>query len=674
MRLRTIASATVAVSLGSTGAFAQDSGSFDARSAIESFLTSPGDVAAQSGTVGSITTDGDTVTANDVEITWSFDVAPEESDATATVEMVLSAPSVSITGLMFDGVYTAQDITVPSISFDVELSGAPEGGTLEMELTDYSIKGATWAPLPVIAENPAAPVSRFAPLINHMVSQGYDSATLGGMTGTLVAGEERQSFDYQSSTYGAMRDGVLESFTIGSGVTRQTLTADPALGPMPEELVVEYGETTGRTIDVKPFVALLTGEGASDGPQTFIGEMKAGSITASAGDQMSFNLGPTTLADLTIDPARGPLLPQIDVIVNQVADGGEPDVPNLINFMLNTYGAFGIGTYQLESMDVSFPGGLFKLGSFLLEGFSASGMETLALSGIEVQSPELNGSIGSAEMGDLVFPARDDFMAAMMASMVGTPPDPMLVMKAVPTVGRLALSDFDFDVPAMGNLALGLVELRATNYINAIPTQLSLMLDGLSVPAAFVQDPMAAGMITALGADPLTADGSITLGWSEGDKTVTLDKDLSIGQVGRLAISAQLSGIPQYIFTEPQRAQEALVTAAVDGLSARFEDAGITPFAINMIAQQSGMPAEQFPAIASQQAQFQLQALTGNAELADQVSSAVGAFLSDPQSLSISASPATAVPLAQIMGAVMTAPQALPELLSLSISANTAAQ
>jgi hypothetical protein len=52
------------------------------------------------------------------------------------------------------------------------------------------------------------------------------------------------------------------------------------------------------------------------------------------------------------------------------------------------------------------------------------------------------------------------------------------------------------------------------------------------------------------------------------------------------------------------------------------------------------------------------------------VADALATFLGDPQSLSIAADPADPIPFAQIMGAAMTAPQALPGLLNLSVGAN----
>lgn len=61
-----------------------------------------------------------------------------------------------------------------------------------------------------------------------------------------------------------------------------------------------------------------------------------------------------------------------------------------------------------------------------------------------------------------------------------------------------------------------------------------------------------------------------------------------------------------------------------------------------------------------------------NSEFEKSVSTAVGTFLSDPKSLTVSAQPSAPVPVMQIMGTAMMAPQALPQILGVTIEANKA--
>ena len=62
--------------------------------------------------------------------------------------------------------------------------------------------------------------------------------------------------------------------------------------------------------------------------------------------------------------------------------------------------------------------------------------------------------------------------------------------------------------------------------------------------------------------------------------------------------------------------------------------------------------------------------MIGNKEFEAKVAGAAGAFLDAPKSLTIAARPKTPVPVGQIMGAAMMAPQSLPNVLGAEVSAN----
>lgn len=62
--------------------------------------------------------------------------------------------------------------------------------------------------------------------------------------------------------------------------------------------------------------------------------------------------------------------------------------------------------------------------------------------------------------------------------------------------------------------------------------------------------------------------------------------------------------------------------------------------------------------------------MLNNPEFQAKVAGAATAFLKDPKSLSASAMPGTPVPFAQILGTAMMAPQSLPDILGVTITAN----
>lgn len=687
MRLRTIATATFAVTLSSAGAFAQDTAApetapppaFDALGAVQSFLTSPETLGAETATVGAVSDENGTITATDVSMSWQIMLGDGPADA-ADVTVTMTIPTLEIGDLAQDGAtYSASLIAAPRSSLSISAEGATESFAYDATFNNYRVTNVTWKPFPAIVDDPERPISRFIPIVESMLDQSFDSARLGGITGTMTQDGSTQSFDYGPSTFGRYSDGMLESFTTGASSSTQSIDGaeaggDAAAGAaVPTTLTINYGAGEGAMLDFKPLIGLLTGRGATDGPQTFMGSLSTGPITFGAGDVMSVRLGDANVSDVTIDSSRGPILPQLDGIYDAIATNAEPDPGVLIELLLNTYGAFGLGSYTIDGLTVATPQGSGEIGGFTIEKLDAGGLGRLAFDGLSIQSPLASGSLGKVELADVAFPERQAFISAMMASVAGLEPDPQTILKAIPFIGRFTIGDLDFSSGLIGDIALGLFETRTGNYVEAIPTEISVELQGLSFPAALLQNPMLQGAATALGADPVEASGVVALNWDEATQRVTLDEDVSITGVGRLAVNAAMSGIPRFVFADPNRVQEAIVTAAIDGFSARFEDEGVTQFALSTIAQQSGMPAAQYPAIISEQVGAQITMLTNDVALANSVSSAISSFLSSPQSLSIAANPSNPVPLAQVMGAAMTAPQAIPALLKLAVEANTPA-
>jgi hypothetical protein len=65
-----------------------------------------------------------------------------------------------------------------------------------------------------------------------------------------------------------------------------------------------------------------------------------------------------------------------------------------------------------------------------------------------------------------------------------------------------------------------------------------------------------------------------------------------------------------------------------------------------------------------------LLSVVGNQSFQDRIATAATAFLKDPKSLTITAAPGNPVSVMQIFGAASTAPQTLPDVLSVDIQAN----
>ncbi|MBJ3774365.1 hypothetical protein [Acuticoccus mangrovi] len=658
-------------------------------SEVKEFLTDAAAMGASSATVGSVTADGDTVTVTNYRVEWSADLDAGSDDV--TFRATIDVPTISLEGFArADGRYSSSRLTIPSMEASAELSGgAKETVSVDAKFTDYTATNPSWAPLPTIADDPQAPVSRFAPLAEWALTQSFDGTSLASSTVTVVAPDQTQTTETGPITSGPQKDGLLSSMEYGPTTTRGTTImpkdpgADDASGA-PEAMQMEFVQNAQKVritnFDVRPLVALLTGKGADGSVGTLLESAVSEGFSMSFGDLVNVKIGPNRLENVTLDPSAGPVLQKLDTFVVPALQGEEPDPQTFLPFALDLYGAFGIGTFSVSDVKVSGPEGgdaaagvpPFSVGlsQLIVEGLSSAGLDRFLIGGLEADVPGGSGKLGSFELGSLVFPARDVFMEAVMANMIGVQPDLQTTLGAIPYLGKVSVAGLEVNQDDGETFKVDLFETLLKDYIAPIPTEIAITLKGLELPVSMLGNPQTAMVLTALKADPVKADAEITLRWDEDTQRVELDENASVGGVGTLQADATLSGIPRLVFENPMRANEAIATAAVNGISLKFSDDGITSFLLGMISQQAGLETAQFVEMLSQQAAAQVNGVTGDQSFAQQVSDTLRAYLSDPKSLSISASPTNPVAVAQILGAAMTAPQALPGLINFSMSAN----
>lgn len=672
MRLRILAPALSLVTLTAPPALAQNAEAdrLDPVAAVRAFLTDAELLGADSATVGSVTAEEDTVVAADVSMRWQTSF--EDGDDTVILTAAATMDRLEVTGLSTtDTGYGADEVVIPEANLLVSVEGADEPLSYDFTITDYRLVDGRWRPFPDIEADPSRPVSRFAPLVDWSIYQSYALNEIGSINGVVVSGDGRQEINYGAFRVGPVVNGALESFEFGpfEANPEMEVPSDDG-GTEMVEATMRYGASVGEGLDLKPLAKLLTGNGAADGPQTIIGSTRLGRFDMEADDVFSMSIGENRIEDLTVDASGTPLMTRLDPIVSSVLDNGEPSPDAMLPLLLDVYAAFGVGHYGFTDVVMEGPDFAARMGEFFVEGLSAAGLDLFAVRDVEVTTAGGSGTLGAFEVAGMVFPEREDFLSASMSGAMGMQPDMRSVLDAVPYLGRITVSGLQATTPMTGTVSLDLLETRLDEFIDPIPTSVSLSINGLSVPLAVVPDQRTVMTMRALGADPMTADANIGVAWDEATQDVTLDIDMAVGNVGALAAEAEVGGIPRVVLENPERAQEALATASLGGMTMTFRDEGVTDFLLGMMAEQTGLTRTQFAQGIVQQIQMQGQMLPGGAAVVQDVTQAVAKFLADPQSMRISIAPAAPVPVAQIMGAAMTAPQALPDLLNFSIAAN----
>ncbi len=114
---------------------------------------------------------------------------------------------------------------------------------------------------------------------------------------------------------------------------------------------------------------------------------------------------------------------------------------------------------------------------------------------------------------------------------------------------------------------------------------------------------------------------------------------------------------------------DALANGKLENLTIRFDNTGVVERALDMQAKMMGASREDIVAQLNGALPFMLNAIN-NPAFQEKVATAGQAFLADPKSLTITVSPAQPVPFQEIMGNAMSAPQTLPDMLGIDVTAN----
>ncbi|MDH6266735.1 hypothetical protein M2360_002131 [Rhizobium sp. SG_E_25_P2] len=253
-------------------------------------------------------------------------------------------------------------------------------------------------------------------------------------------------------------------------------------------------------------------------------------------------------------------------------------------------------------------------------------------------------------------------------------------------IGAIAVTD-------KGKQVASIDEVTANYTLSDDETKIDLdaSVTGIKVDASSAPDPKAQDTVKALGLETISGDITMKADWTLADGKMNLTEyAFDFENIGRLNITFSLSG---YTLDFVKNLQEALKAAeenpnkeagqqalgmsmlglmqqlSYNGASIRFEDAGITAKALEYAGKQQGVDGAQFAQSLKGMAPMMLTQLNAP-DLQAQISSAINAYLDNPKSLEISATPGQPLPVPQIMGAAMGNPADLAKTLNVQVKAN----
>jgi len=220
------------------------------------------------------------------------------------------------------------------------------------------------------------------------------------------------------------------------------------------------------------------------------------------------------------------------------------------------------------------------------------------------------------------------------------------------------------------------VEITTGDVVDGSPRELSIAADGIGVEVAKLSDDDMRAQLQRLGYDTFKLSFVVAGGWDADEETLSID-DLSISgdTVGSLSISGTFGGLTEEVMKQlradgnDDQKMQLLQGLTVDDLEISFENRSVVNRYLDAQAKDAGTTpealVEQFTPVIPEMLK-----MIGNPDFEAKVAAAATAFLKSPANITISASPDTGVPIAQLVGTVMMAPQTLPTILNVTVEAN----
>ena len=340
--------------------------------------------------------------------------------------------------------------------------------------------------------------------------------------------------------------------------------------------------------------------------------------------------------------------------------------PLLAEHIPNFFYAFGIGAFRFSDLDVTAPEvERFHLGDFHLTDFSSDGLGEFGIGDLDIASDTTSIGAERLAFGGMVFPSIDTVTAAMKAGTAGIEADPLPL---IPTLGYTEAVNVSVvqDGKTIGALDRGRLDL--TSYIGPVPTAIALDLRGINLDLSQVTDPKARAMISGLGYDRLLADYGFKLNWREADESLSLtDFKLTVKDVGSLVADVMLTGLTRSLIEDPRRLEGALPSLLFNRGKVVVKDGSIVDRAIAMEAKKKNQTPEKFRSDLAGAMPFTLMLVLKNPGFQAKLAPALQAFISTPGTMTLTAAPATPVPVTEILKAVDADPRTLPDLLSVDV-------
>ncbi|MBD9371760.1 hypothetical protein IB238_03770 [Rhizobium sp. ARZ01] len=338
-------------------------------------------------------------------------------------------------------------------------------------------------------------------------------------------------------------------------------------------------------------------------------------------------------------------------------------------------------TVTIEGAKLTPAGGeALEIGDITLEGVEEDGsdgytVETVRFPNINRTENDVTVTASDLQIGALTIPGKveTDTLASML-------------MYETASSGPVVVTSKGTEVFSMSGMQANVVRMD-----NDAGLTFDATLSDIKADLTQVEDAKSKETIEKLGMQ--TIDGKITMkgSWELASGKLALDEyALDFNDVGRLDLTFAISGYTMEFIKAMRQAMEAsqanpnqdeanaalgmsmmglLQQLTFNSAAISFADASLTKKVLDVVGAEQGVSGEQMAQSLKGLVPLMIAQLN-MPDLQNQISQAVNTYLDDPKNIKISAEPANPVPFPMIMGAAMGAPNTIPQVLGVKVTAN----
>jgi hypothetical protein len=422
-----------------------------------------------------------------------------------------------------------------------------------------------------------------------------------------------------------------------------------------------------------------------------------GKLTISMNGAETFSIGSIKMGPMDIRQPEKPFLTIFDTLFTK-----GPNLPEseMIVLMRDHYpdlmSWFRFNSFTMSDLAGTLPTqGTIALQSASFENLSSDGLGKLNMSGFEVKDPSFGASLATLELADFIWPSWSTFLdiglldqkkrrgeqldqkevARLASELVG----------AIPRIGRMEIAGLSTGFPGTAPFSIKRYSATSEGGSALFPKRAQGRIEELVIPETLLMaDPQAREVFTALGYNSLTIDldGTATHEASSGAYNTKLA--LTTREAGTLKLDYGLGGLTEPVINQfftvvlnappqgdpdPAQIMAMMAPLTFNGLTLRFEDASLTKRLIGFAAKMQGMDENSVKANATAMATLGLSQLK-SPELMQQVTAAIGSYMGDPKSLTITVKPQKPLGMMDFMALNPNDPAAAVNLLGVSVKAN----